>query len=602
MPAPLRRFVALRDGIYAFFTRGFMPGFMLVFMSRFLPRAGLVSPLASRPRALALASLTRMSRLAAFRTMMNQGEPDGRASAAGLVACVALVVLVTLVGLVLFARAGIADIGLLYLVPVMFAAIRLGMRPGLLTGVLSALTYNFFFIPPRFTLAVANPSHFITLVILLGVALVGSHMAGQLREQTQLAEARAGRDALLVGFAGRLMAVTRREALWPFLAEEIDKVFGLRVMIVAPDRAGGLVLVGGSGAHERLDLLEATAAQWSFESGRTVGPGGFVPTASEWLFLPVPGTAGPLAVVGVGSAQVDRPLHGEQVPLMESLLAQAGLALARMALEEENLALGRVQERERLRGALLSSIGHDLRTPLTTVLGTLRALRPRDADQALALASARGEAERLDRFVANLLDMVRIETGTLRREAEPVDLAEACEAALDHLAPTTLCDLVELAVPRDLPLVMVDPRLLHHCLINLIDNAVRHGGASGGGANGPIRIEADWQKDGGIEVAVCDCGPGLPPGEEDRIFGMFTRLEGSDRKGGTGLGLAIVKGFADAMGLEVRAGNRARGEGARGERARGEGMGGGARFSLRVPPHLVRPVDDDTDSGAENGA
>jgi two-component system sensor histidine kinase KdpD len=483
------------------------------------------------------------------------------------VACVALVVLVTLVGLVLFARAGIADIGLLYLVPVMFAAIRLGMRPGLLTGVLSALTYNFFFIPPRFTLAVANPSHFITLVILLGVALVGSHMAGQLREQTQLAEARAGRDALLVGFAGRLMAVTRREALWPFLAEEIDKVFGLRVMIVAPDRAGGLVLVGGSGAHERLDLLEATAAQWSFESGRTVGPGGFVPTASEWLFLPVPGTAGPLAVVGVGSAHVDRPLHGEQVPLMESLLAQAGLALARMALEEENLALGRVQERERLRGALLSSIGHDLRTPLTTVLGTLRALRPRDADQALALASARGEAERLDRFVANLLDMVRIETGTLRREAEPVDLAEACEAALDHLAPTTLCDLVELAVPRDLPLVMVDPRLLHHCLINLIDNAMRHGGA-----NGPIRIEADWQKDGGIEVAVCDCGPGLPPGEEERIFGMFTRLEGSDRKGAPGSGWPSSRALPMPWGWRFAPGTGPEGRGQRGRDGRGRAV------------------------------
>jgi two-component system sensor histidine kinase KdpD len=519
------------------------------------------------------------------------------------VACVALVVLVTLVGLVLFARAGIADIGLLYLVPVMFAAIRLGMRPGLLTGVLSALTYNFFFIPPRFTLAVANPSHFITLVILLGVALVGSHMAGQLREQTQLAEARAGRDALLVGFAGRLMAVTRREALWPFLAEEIDKVFGLRVMIVAPDRAGGLVLVGGSGAHERLDLLEATAAQWSFESGRTVGPGGFVPTASEWLFLPVPGTAGPLAVVGVGSAHVDRPLHGEQVPLMESLLAQAGLALARMALEEENLALGRVQERERLRGALLSSIGHDLRTPLTTVLGTLRALRPRDADQALALASARGEAERLDRFVANLLDMVRIETGTLRREAEPVDLAEACEAALDHLAPTTLCDLVELAVPRDLPLVMVDPRLLHHCLINLIDNAMRHGGASGGGAN-VAQMGRSASRRTGKRMAVSKWRSAIAGRAFRRARRTDLRHVHPARRfrpqGGTGLGLAIVKGFADAMGLEVRAGNRARGP--EGERARGEGMGGGARFSLRVPPHLVRPVDDDTDSGAENGA
>jgi two-component system sensor histidine kinase KdpD len=497
------------------------------------------------------------------------GTAEGEGLVAGLLATVALIGLATLVGLTLLARGDVADTGLLYLVPVMFAAIRLGLWPGLAAGVTSSVCYNYFFIPPRFTLAVEDPSHLITLVILLGVALVGSHMAARLRQQAMLAQAQAGRDALLAGFAGRLMGVTRREALWQLVAQEVARQFGLRVLVAAPDEGGIVQLVAAHPAHDRLDLLEAAAAQWCLDSGRSAGPGGLVPTASEWLFLPVPGAQGPLAVVGVGNPAADLPLHGAQAPLLESLLAQTGLALARIGLEEEKLALGRVQERERLRSALLSSIGHDLRTPLTTVLGTLRALRPRDAEQAVALASARGEAERLDRFVANLIEMVRMETGALAREPEAVDLAEACDAALDHLAPAGLADAVDLAVPGDLPLVLADPRLLHHCLINLIDNAARHGGG------GAIRVEARADGAGGVELAVCDNGPGVPAGEEERIFGMFTRLEGSDRQGGTGLGLAIVKGFAEAMGLRVTAANR---------------PGGGARFALHVPPALVRTV------------
>ena len=497
------------------------------------------------------------------------GADQGGGLAAWLLAMVALVGLATLLGLTLLARGDLADIGLLYLVPVMFAAIRLGLRPGLAAGALSSLSYNYFFIPPRFTLAVADPSHLITLVILLGVALVGSQMAARLRQQAMLAQAQAGRDALLAGFAGRLMGVTRRDALWAMLAQEVARLFGVRVLVAVPDAQGVVELITARPAHDRLDLLEAAAAQWCLDSGRSAGPGGQVPTASEWLFMPVPGTQGPLAVVGVGNPDADLPLHGAQAPLLESLLAQAGLALARITLEEEKLALGRVQERERLRSALLSSIGHDLRTPLTTVLGTLRALRPLSPEQTVALASARSEAERLDRFVANLIEMVRLEIGAVQREPEAVDLAEACDAALDHLAPAVSAAGVERAVPEDLPLVLADPRLLHHCLINLIDNAARHGGGRG------IRVEAGADAQGGVELAVCDRGPGVPAGEEERIFGMFTRLEGSDRQGGTGLGLAIVKGFAEAMGLRVTAANR---------------PDGGARFALHVPPALIRPV------------
>lgn len=494
----------------------------------------------------------------------------------GLAATAALLVLATLVGLVLNARGALADIGLLYLVPVMFAAIRLGLRPGLATGVLSSLAYNFFFLPPRFTLAVREPSHLITLLILLGVALVGSHMAARVRGEAQQAEARADRDALLAGFAGRLIGVNRREALWPFLAEELARLFSASVLVLAPDPAtGALVLAGSHPRHDRLDLLETAAAQWCLDSARSAGPGGQVPTASEWLFVPIPGQTGALGVVGIGRPDATLPLDAAQHRLVDSLLAQAGLALARIVLEEEKLALGRVQERERLRGALLSSIGHDLRTPLTTVLGTLRALQPRDAAQDRALAGARAEAERLDRFVANLLDMVRIETGAIERQPEPVDLAEACDAALDHLAGSGLRATVTRDVPDDLPLVLADPRLLHHCLINLIDNADRHG-TRPDGSGGAIRIEAAMEPGGGLALAVCDSGAGIPAGEEERIFGMFTRLEGSDRRGGTGLGLAIVKGFAEAMGLTVSAGNHA---------------DGGGRFALHVPPMLLRPVE-----------
>jgi two-component system sensor histidine kinase KdpD len=427
-------------------------------------------------------------------------------------------------------------------------------------------------------------------VILLGVALVGSHMAGQLREQTQLAEARAGRDALLVGFAGRLMAVTRREALWPFLAEEIDKVFGLRVMIVAPDRREGWCWSAGAARTSGSTCLRPPPRSGLLKAGGRSGRAASCRPLRNGCSCRA-GTPGRWRSWG-WAAHVDLPLHGEQAPLMESLLAQAGLALARMALEEENLALGRVQERERLRGALLSSIGHDCAPAHHRARHAARAASARcRPGPGPGQCARRGRA--LDRFVANLLDMVRLETGAVQREAEPVDLAEACEAALDHLAPTTLCDLVELAVPRDLPLVLADPRLLHHCLINLIDNAARHGGAMGRSASrrtGKRMAVSKWRS------AIA--GRAF---RRARRSGSSACSPGSKAPtaGGTGLGLAIVKGFADAMGLEVRAGT-ARGEGARGG-ARGEGMGG-ARFSLRVPPHLVRPVDDDTDSGAENGA
>ncbi len=503
---------------------------------------------------------------------------EGRwGSGTGYLVSFALVALVTLIGGVLFARGNSTDIGLLYLIPVMYAGTRHGLATGVVVGLASSLAYNFFFIPPTHTLSVDNPEHFITLLILLGVAVVGSQLAAQVREQAMLAEARADRNAALAGFARRLTGLSRRDDVWSMAAEEVARLFDVRtiVLVRAPVEADdhGLVLCASSPPQHRIELIEMAAAQWCFDNAVPAGPGSETLTASEWLFHPVIGPAGAVAVMGVGRADAGEPLHPGQALLLRSLLDQCGLALSRIVAEEEARALGEVQERDRLRAALLSSVSHDLRTPLTTVLATLRAMRAAVPEQEAQLAAARTEAERLNRFVANLLDMVRIETGALDRMVQLVDLAEAAGSAIEDLRPVLGARRIAVAMPDDLPLALLDPQLFHHCLINLIDNAAKHGGP-----DGTITVAAETAADGGLVLSVQDSGPGLPPGEEQRVFAMFTRLEGSDRTGGSGLGLAIVKGFAEAMGLTVRAGNRADGQ--------------GARFALHIPPHLVRAPEE----------
>src|SRR5262249_27230849 len=209
-----------------------------------------------------------------------------------------------------------------------------------------------------------------------------------------------------------------------------------------------------------------------------------------------------------------------------------------------------LRERDRLRGALLSSVSHDLRTPLTAIIAATHELKTakKTADPAL-LAEIENQSERLSRFVSNMLDMVRVEAGGLQLNLEAVDLTEAVASAADDLREELSEHPIKLSIAPDLPLVRVDPQLFHQCLVNLIQNAAKYSPSSK-----PITVQAERGRDG-VSLSIIDEGPGLPDGEERRVFETFVRLEGSDRKGGTGLGLAIVKGFAEAMGLRVNARN-----------------------------------------------
>jgi two-component system sensor histidine kinase KdpD len=484
------------------------------------------------------------------------GSPGAYAVSLGLT------VLVTVLGASLFSFGSITNIGLLYLLPVMFAATRYGVRAGVVTGLASSLAYNFFFIPPTHTFTIQDPQNLITVLVLMGVAVVSSQLAARVLAQADLAQSSAAQNSALAGFARLLTGVSKRGELGQMLCAEIARLLDVNTVLLLPVK-GQLKLSAAFPAEDRLEMLELAAANWAFDHNQPAGRGSDTLTASEWLFHPLAAGGRALGVFGLANADAGAPIRSDQLPLLLSLLDQAALALERIALESEMATITQLQERDRLRAALLSSVSHDLRTPLTTILGMLAEMSPANEEQVGQLTAARSEAERLHRFVANLLDMVRIEAGALHQSIEPVDLAEAVAAAVHDLRRVLGDRPIQLQVSPELPLVSVDPQLFHHCLINLIENAAKYGDAGA-----PITVAARRQL-GGMTLEVMDEGPGLPVGEEARIFETFARIEGSDRKGGTGLGLAIVKGFAEAMGLTVSAANRT-------DRS-------GASFTIRFP-------------------
>jgi two-component system sensor histidine kinase KdpD len=271
-------------------------------------------------------------------------------------------------------------------------------------------------------------------------------------------------------------------------------------------------------------------------------------------------------VLGIAKDSGGDPIRADQLPLLANLVDQSALVLERLRLEAEVRDVDVVRTRDRLRAALLSSVSHDLRTPLTAVMAAADALDHGATPELIATIKA--EAARLNRFVANLLDMARVEAGALKLNVEAIDLSDAVTAAAHDARPALEGHAVRLDVPPDLPLVRVDPQLLHHCLLNLLDNAGRYGDP------GTEIVIEGRHRYGQLRLAVLDRGPGLPPGREAEVFETFRRLEGSDRAiVGTGLGLAIVKAFAEAMGMTVEAANR--------------DDAGGAAFALVFPPPLI---------------
>lgn len=483
----------------------------------------------------------------------------------------AMVALVTALGSTLFHILDLGNVSLLYLLPVMAAASIFGLRAGLFAGVASSLAYNFFFLPPTGTLTVNNPENIISIFVLIGVATVTSQLTARVRVQADLAAASARTNATLAGFLRRLTSLSEADGLAQAICDEVGRLFDLRTVLVSQG-PGGLEIAGANSAGVRLETMELASAQWALDHGQPAGRGSGTLTASDWLFRPLVAGERTLAVLGVARDDGVDPVRSDQLPLLMGLLDQSAVALERLRLGEEMRDIETMRERDRLRAALLSSVGHDLRTPLTAIVGAAEELE-NDATPEL-VATIRSEAGRLRRFVANLLDMARVEAGALQLTLDPTDLTDAVATAVQDTRQVLGDRPITLDVSPALPLVRLDPRLFHHCLINLLDNAGRYGSPGT-----PILVKAEREADG-LTLSILDEGPGLRPGTENIVFETFRRIEGSDRMpGGTGLGLAIVKGFAEAMGIAVSAANRPEGT--------------GACFTLRFPESmLVRAMEE----------
>lgn len=478
----------------------------------------------------------------------------------------AMVAGITALASALFQILNLGNVALLYLLPVMAAASLYGLRTGLFAGITSSLAYNFFFLPPTGTLTVSNPENIVSIFVLLGIAFATSQLTSRVRVQADLAAASARSNAALTGFLRRLTKVGEPDAVRRELVGEIAQMLDVQAILLAPGPGATVTVQAADAEGYMLGALDLAAAQWAYDHAIVTGRGSATLAASDWVFHPLAHGGRTLAVLGLARDGTVDPVRADRLPLLASLLDQGALVLERLRLDGEMRDVETVRTRDRLRGALLSSVSHDLRTPLTAVRAAAAEMR-HGATPAL-IHTIEQETQRLDRFVANLLDMARIEAGALALAIEPIDLSDAVTGAA-HDARAALADHpIRLAVPPDLPLVRCDSKLLHHCLLNLLDNAGRYAHP------GSEIVIAGENRHGTVRLSVVDIGPGLPLGQEQAVFDTFRRFDGSDRSaGGTGLGLAIVKAFADAMGLSVEARNRP--------------DANGASFTLVFPPAVV---------------
>jgi two-component system, OmpR family, sensor histidine kinase KdpD len=462
-------------------------------------------------------------------------------------------------GISLFLQRFVAvqSISMVFLTAVLASAIAWGLGPSLFACVLSALAYNFFFMPPLYTFTIGVPENFVALFFFLVVAVIVSNLTAATRSQALTARARAKQTAELYAFSRKIAGIGALDDLLWATAYQISSMLNVRTVLLMPVRDGeGLEVAGGYPPEDVLDDADMAAARWSWEHNRAAGRGADTLPGGKRLFLPLRTGSGPVGVIGIDRDAPGPLLTPDERRLLDALADQAAVAIERISLAKGLDEARVLAETERLRAALLTSISHDLRTPLASILGAVSSLRsfPEKYDAAAReelLATLQDEAERLNRFVNNLLDMTRIESGAIELKLELVDVGEIIGAALQRAGNVLARHRVEVSVEPDLPMLRLDAVLFEQVLFNLLDNAAKY-------SRSGSRIDVHASRDGElVEIEVVDEGPGIPPNDFERIFDKFYRVQAQDRRrAGTGLGLAICRGFVEALGGWIVARNR----------------------------------------------
>ncbi|MSQ87626.1 MAG: DUF4118 domain-containing protein [Alphaproteobacteria bacterium] len=460
-----------------------------------------------------------------------------------------------------------SNIMLVFLPSVLISAALYGFRPGLWASLLSAVAGTYFLSSPGDPFAVSDPANFWAIMIFTLVAAFASALAEQSRHQAATAEANARITDQMYAFSQKLAGIANADELILAALTQVHSMLQVDALILIPGQNNELDIRIALPPVDRLTFADRNAANWCVEHAKPSGGDLRVWPDATHLFVPLRTGQGVVGVLGVNRGNQGTYLTPEEYKLLDALANHAAVTVERAAfgahVEEARL----IRETEDFRNAMLSSLTHDFKTPLASILGTISSLRHYgsryDAQtQDEMLGTAQEESERLNRYLGNLLDITRLDTGTLKPKSEIIDISDIVGAVLKRFQGWPEGVRIVTAITPDLPMVPLDFMLTEQALFNILDNALKY--ASYG--NVVIRATSTAST---CTIAIEDTGPGIPPEYLVRIFDRFYRVKSVDRqRAGTGLGLAVSKGFTEAMGGKLVASNRPK---------------GGAVFSMTFP-------------------
>jgi two-component system, OmpR family, sensor histidine kinase KdpD len=450
---------------------------------------------------------------------------------------------------------GIENVDLVFLTAVVSVAVRFGLWPSMFASVAASLCYNFFFLPPVYTFTITDPTNVAAFFFFMLIAILVSNVAARVRTQAVTATGRIRTTESLYAFSRKLAGTaTLDDVLWA-TAYQIALMLKVRVVLLLPEDEV-LTVKAGYPPEDQLDKADLAAANWAWANDRTAGRGSDTLPGAKRLFLPMRTGRGLIGVIGIDDDRTGPLLTPDARRLLDALVDQGALAIERVLLVEDMDQVKRTVESDRLRSALLTSISHDLKTPLASVLGAASTMRDlasglSEFEKRDLLATVIDESERLNRFIANLLDMTKLESGAVVPNSMRQDIGEIVGSVLRRASKILANHKVSLALAADMPMLELDAVLFEQVLFNLLDNAAKYAAA---GTTISIRSQRDKKS---MTLQIIDEGDGIPETELESVFDKFYRAQKGDHvRPGTGLGLAISRGFVEAMRGTISATNR----------------------------------------------
>lgn len=504
-----------------------------------------------------------------------EDNADGAGNARGYAFAVLYCIAATVVGWMLHETFAEANLVLIYLLAVVLATVQHGRGPGILASFLAVLAFDIFMVLPYHSLLVADPQYLLTFAIMLAVSLIVSNLMANQRGQAQIAHARERRAIALFQLSQDLSGALTAGQVSEVAVRHLNVAFQARVLLLVADRNDRLDMSGVATLAGKTDLAAGIAAQAVYERARHGDSSESMTVVGCLQFIPLRAPTRTRGVLVIQAPDSARGVTGEQSRQLQTFAAQIALAIERVhyvdAARETEIAM----ESERLRNSLLSAVSHDIRTPLTAIVGLSSTLASSPAlsstgQRELALA-IQVDAVRMNCLVTNLLDMARLHDGAVRLNSEWLVIEEVVGSALASLGSALDAVELEIAIAADMPLVRFDAVLIERVLCNLLDNALKYAGEEKF-----VRITAATTGNE-VQVSVEDRGPGVSPGMEVQIFSKFVRGAKESNKTGVGLGLAICSAIVEAHGGRIWAVH---------------GTTGGARFVFSLP--LGTPPEHET--------